>query len=164
MVLLSSHRTARARPGLVAYDAAKAALDAMAVGLRAEEPGLRVLLVMVGNTATGFADRWDPAAAHAAFVRWIDEGYLRHAVLEPAEVATACVWAAVGEGAPDDLWVVGAVVGPEVGPRRRRAGRPGADRPWAGRPWAGGPWWGRPWAGGPWAGGPSVAGAPAASR
>jgi NAD(P)-dependent dehydrogenase (short-subunit alcohol dehydrogenase family) len=106
VVLLTSHSVGRPWPGLVPYVASKAALDQLALGLAVEEPALRVLRVVVGNTATGFADRWEPAAAGAALQQWVDEGYLTHRVLEPDEVASAVV-AALVEGAAGDLRVVG---------------------------------------------------------
>lgn len=107
-VVLSSHAVERPWPGLVPYAASKAALDALARGLRAEEPWLRVVRVAVGNTATGFADSWDPALAHRSMTRWLEEGYLRHRVLEPGEVAAAVLAAVAGDG-PDDVEVLGEV-------------------------------------------------------
>jgi len=112
VAFLSSHSVGRPWPGLVPYAASKAALDELARGLRVEEPGLRVLRVVVGNTATGFADHWEPRAAGAALDRWLAEGYLRHRVLSADEVAEAVV-AALAETGPDqqdDLEVLGEVV------------------------------------------------------
>lgn len=106
VVLLSSHSVGHPWPGLVPYAASKAALDELARGLRAEEPEVRMVRMVVGNTATPFADGWDPAAADEALTGWLAGGYLRHRVLEPAEVAAAVLAALAGDG-PDDVWVVG---------------------------------------------------------
>ncbi len=109
VTFLSSHSVGHPWPGLVPYAASKAGLDELARGLRGEEPWLRVLRVVVGNTATGFADGWDPAAATAALERWMAEGLLRHQVLRPEQVADAVV-AALADSGPDridDIVVVG---------------------------------------------------------
>ncbi|MHB8220110.1 MAG: SDR family oxidoreductase [Acidimicrobiales bacterium] len=122
VTLLSSHSVGRPWPGLVPYAASKAGLDELARGLRVEEPGLRVLRVVVGNTATGFADHWEPGAATAALERWAAEGYLRHRVLAPAEVADAVV-AALADTGPeraDTLHVVGDDLGQDAGAGRQR--------------------------------------------
>ncbi len=106
IVLLSSHSVGNPWPGLVAYAASKAALGQLALGLRAEEPELAVVVVTVGNTATSFADRWDPPAAGAAIQRWVTDGYLRHEVLTPEAVADAVIGAVAG-AAPADITVLG---------------------------------------------------------
>jgi NAD(P)-dependent dehydrogenase (short-subunit alcohol dehydrogenase family) len=113
VALLSSHSVGHPWPGLVPYAASKAALDELARGLRTEQPDLRVLRVVVGNTATGFADHWDPDTAGAALERWLEEGYLRHRVLEPTEVAEAIIAALARTGLDrsDDVEVVGEELG-----------------------------------------------------
>ena len=110
-VLLTSHSVGRPWPGLVPYAASKAALDELVLGLRAEEPWLRVVRVVVGPTSTPFADRWDPADAESYFVRWADEGYLAHQVLGPDEVATRLLAALDDPASPDDVRAVGATGG-----------------------------------------------------
>jgi len=108
VALLSSHSVGRPWPGLVPYAASKAALDEMARGLRAEEPWLRTLRVVVGPTVTPFADGWDPEVAGPLFQRWADEGYLAHEVQDPDGVADL-VWTALDDpDAPDDVMAVGA--------------------------------------------------------
>ena len=106
-VLLSSHSVDRPWPGLVPYAAGKAGLDALATGLRAEEPWLRVVRVVVGPTATSFADGWDPGLAGPYFERWAAEGYLAHRVLEPAEVAGRIVAVLDGSDPSDVVQAVG---------------------------------------------------------
>lgn len=106
-VLLSSHSVDRPWPGLVPYAAGKAGLDALAAGLRAEEPWLRVVRVVVGPTATSFADGWDPVDAGPYFERWAAEGYLEHRVLEPAEVAGRVVAVLDGSDPSEVVQAVG---------------------------------------------------------
>lgn len=96
VAFLSSHVVPRPPPGLVAYAASKAGLDALARGLRAEEPWLRVVNVVVGNTTTGFADRWDKDAAGRAIERWFAEGYLDDRIFS-AEQMAALVLGAIGD-------------------------------------------------------------------
>lgn len=105
LVLLSSHSVGRPWPGLVPYAASKAGLVELARGLRAEEPAVRVVVVNVGNTITGFADGWDPELLVQASEAWVAGGYLRHDVLT-AEVVGAAV-ADATEGGPDELDVIG---------------------------------------------------------
>lgn len=108
---VSSHSVRRPWPGLVPYAASKAALETMALGLRAEEPWLRVLRVSVGPTITGFSDRWDPAVAGPAFERWAAEGYLVHEPQEASDTARRIVAALADGTGPDDI----EVIGPEAG-------------------------------------------------
>ena len=107
-VLLSSHSVGRPWPGLVPYAASKAALDELALGLRAEEPWLRVIRVAVGPTVTPFADGWDPSVAGPLFEQWAAEGYLRHEVQEPADVAAQITATLDDPDAPDDVTIIGA--------------------------------------------------------
>jgi NAD(P)-dependent dehydrogenase (short-subunit alcohol dehydrogenase family) len=106
-VLLSSHSVGRPWPGLVPYAASKAGLDELARGLRAEEPWLRTVRVGVGPTLTSFADGWDPAVAGPLFERWAEEGYLRHAVQEPDEVALRILGLIDDRDGPEDLVLIG---------------------------------------------------------
>lgn len=106
-VLLSSHSVDRPWPGLVPYAVSKAGLDALAVGLRAEEPWLRVVRVVVGPTATSFADRWEPDTAGAYFERWAADGYLDHQVLEPGDVASRILAVLDGSDRSDEVDAVG---------------------------------------------------------
>lgn len=103
LALLSTHTIERPWPGLVAYTASKAALEALGRGLRHEEPWLRVLNVAVGNTITGFADGWDQDAATAAFGRWMEEGYFDGAAAAVEETAAAVLDAMADDSGPDDV-------------------------------------------------------------
>lgn len=114
IALLTSHSVGRPWPGLVPYAAAKAALDQLALGLRAEEPWLRVVRVVVGPTATSFADGWDPDDAGRYFERWAEEGYLDHQVLEPDDVAARVLAVLDGSDPSDQVEAVGP--SPSKGP------------------------------------------------
>jgi NAD(P)-dependent dehydrogenase (short-subunit alcohol dehydrogenase family) len=116
VVLVSSHSVGEPWPGLVAYAASKAALDELGRGLAGEHPTLRVLRVVVGNTATGFADGWDAEAAGTALSRWFEAGYLRHRVLEPDEVADRIVAALADREPPGGRLEEVRIVGEEQPP------------------------------------------------
>lgn len=103
LALLSTHTIERPWPGLVAYAASKAALEALGRGLRHEEPWLRVLNVAVGNTMTGFADGWDQSSAAEAFGRWTQEGYFDGTAATAQETAAAVLDAMADDGGPDDV-------------------------------------------------------------
>ncbi|HLX87215.1 MAG TPA: SDR family NAD(P)-dependent oxidoreductase [Acidimicrobiales bacterium] len=105
-VVLSTHTTARPWPGLVPYAATKSALETLCLGLRAEEPWLRVVNVVVGNTTTGFADGWDSATATTALERWLAEGYLSDPVYSAEEMATVVLQAIAEPTGPDEIDVV----------------------------------------------------------
>lgn len=103
LALLSSHTVPRPWPGLTVYAASKAALEALARGLRREEPWLRVLTVVVGNTATGFADAWDPDAMGPAFERWSAEGDYDGSVASAEETAIGILRALADDTGPDEI-------------------------------------------------------------
>ena len=105
-VVLSTHTTPRPWPGLVSYAASKAALDTMVRGLRDEEPWLRVVDVVVGNTITGFADGWDPVLAGSSFERWIAGGYFDGVTFQPEEMAAVVLGAIADPTGPEDINVV----------------------------------------------------------
>jgi NAD(P)-dependent dehydrogenase (short-subunit alcohol dehydrogenase family) len=111
VVLLSSHSVGDPWPGLVPYAASKAALNELALGLRSEEPTIRTLRIAIGPTATGFADGWAPDVVGPYFEDWLAKGYLRHAVLEPQETASAILQALDDPGSALDLTVIGAEAG-----------------------------------------------------
>jgi len=99
---LSSHSVGRPWPGLGAYAASKAGLDAMINAWRNEEPGVSFTRVIVGPTITGMADDWDPATAAAMFDRWSDEGYMTYEPATAESVADRIVrWAASDPPAHD---------------------------------------------------------------
>jgi NAD(P)-dependent dehydrogenase (short-subunit alcohol dehydrogenase family) len=107
VVLLSSHSVDEPWPGLVPYAASKAGMNQLALGLRAEEEGLRTIRVAVGPTATSFADGWDADGATAYFEQWAQRGYLRHDVLEPDQTAARILAVLDDPDSPDDLLVIG---------------------------------------------------------
>ncbi len=111
-VVVTTHSMGQPWPWLGVYGATKAALAELAKALRAEEPGLRVLCVAVGNTATSFADGWDPATAGQAFEEWVAAGRLRYEVLQSDEMAGAILDAVLDPAGPDDLLIAGAEVEP----------------------------------------------------
>ncbi len=107
VTLLSSHTVGRPWPSLTAYTASKAALEEYGRGLQIEEPHLRVLTVKVGNTATQFADGWDPALFERAFGGWVEEGLMRHRVMTADEVAEQVLMAMVDMRGPTEFLVRG---------------------------------------------------------
>jgi NAD(P)-dependent dehydrogenase (short-subunit alcohol dehydrogenase family) len=104
VAFLSTHIVSRPWPGLGAYAASKAALDTLARGLREEEPWLRVLNVVVGNTLTSFADAWDPDDARAAFERWVGGGYLDDRIFTAEQMADLVLGAIADPSGPVDVW------------------------------------------------------------
>lgn len=88
-VYLSSHSVERPWPGLVAYAASKAGLDALVRGLREECPEVLFSLVVVGPTLSGFAGGWEPQRAESYFALWQNRGYLGEGVSDPSAVAEA---------------------------------------------------------------------------
>lgn len=103
LAVLSSQVVPRPWPGLTVYGASKAALEALARGLRREEPWLRVLTVVVGNTLSGFADGWDPALLGPAFERWSAEGDYDGTVVSAEETAAGVLGALADETGPDEV-------------------------------------------------------------
>lgn len=97
-------------PWLGVYGSTKAALVELARALRAEEPFLRVLCVAVGNTASSFADNWDPTVAGQAFEQWVADGLLRYEVLQCDEMADSILAAVLDPAGPDEMLIAGAEV------------------------------------------------------
>jgi len=97
-------------PWLGVYGSTKAALVEWARALRNEEPFLRVLCVAVGNTASSFADNWDPDVAGQAFEQWVADGLLRYEVLQCDEMADSILAAVLDPSGPDELLIAGAEV------------------------------------------------------
>jgi NAD(P)-dependent dehydrogenase (short-subunit alcohol dehydrogenase family) len=110
VVVVTTHSMGVPWPWLGVYGTTKAALAELARALRAEEPGLRVLCVAVGNTASSFADNWDPEVAGQAFEQWVGDGLLRYEVLQAHEMAVAIVAAVLDPSTPNDLLIAGAEV------------------------------------------------------
>jgi NAD(P)-dependent dehydrogenase (short-subunit alcohol dehydrogenase family) len=107
VVVVTTHSMGMPWPWLGVYGASKAGLAELARGLRSEEPAVRVMCVAVGNTATSFADNWDPGTATAAFEKWASAGMLRYRVLQPVEMAEAILAAVADDHGPDDLLIAG---------------------------------------------------------
>jgi NAD(P)-dependent dehydrogenase (short-subunit alcohol dehydrogenase family) len=107
VALLSSHTVGGPWPSLAAYSASKAALEEFGRGLQIEEPTLRVMNVRVGNTATSFADGWDPALFERAFAGWLEAGMMRHRVMTSDAVAEQVLAAISDIRGPSDLLVRG---------------------------------------------------------
>jgi NAD(P)-dependent dehydrogenase (short-subunit alcohol dehydrogenase family) len=110
VVVVTTHSMGTPWPWLGVYGATKAALAELARALRSEEPRLRVLCVAVGNTASSFADNWDPEVAGQAFEQWAADGLLRYEVLQCQEMADAILAAVLDRSTPDEL----LIAGPEV--------------------------------------------------
>ncbi len=91
-VFVSSIAAERARPGLVAYGASKAALDHVIEGLRVEHPATQVMRVVLGDTSgTEFADEFDPARFGELGSSWIAGGHLYSRQMDAVEVGRALV-------------------------------------------------------------------------
>jgi NAD(P)-dependent dehydrogenase (short-subunit alcohol dehydrogenase family) len=110
VVVVTTHSMGNPWPWLGVYGTTKAALAELARALRSEEPDLRVLCVAVGNTASSFADNWDPEVAGQAFEQWVADGRLRYEVLQCDEMAQAILAAVLDPGTPDELLIAGAEV------------------------------------------------------
>ncbi|HEY5023789.1 MAG TPA: SDR family NAD(P)-dependent oxidoreductase [Acidimicrobiales bacterium] len=110
VVVVTTHSMGNPWPWLGVYGTTKAALAELARALRSEEPDLRVLCVAVGNTASSFADNWDPEVAGQAFEQWAADGLLRYEVLQCDEMADAILAAVLDPGAPDELLIAGTEV------------------------------------------------------
>jgi NAD(P)-dependent dehydrogenase (short-subunit alcohol dehydrogenase family) len=110
VVVVTTHSMGLPWPWLGVYGTTKAALAELARALRSEEPGLRVLCVAVGNTASSFADNWDPEVAGQAFEQWTADGLLRYEVLQCQEMADAILAAVLDPATPDELLIAGASV------------------------------------------------------
>jgi NAD(P)-dependent dehydrogenase (short-subunit alcohol dehydrogenase family) len=110
VVVVTTHSMGAPWPWLGVYGATKAALAELARALRSEEPRVRVVCVAVGNTATSFADGWDPAVAGPAFEQWMADGLLRYEVLQSEEMADAILAAVLDPASPDEVLIAGAEV------------------------------------------------------
>jgi NAD(P)-dependent dehydrogenase (short-subunit alcohol dehydrogenase family) len=87
-VFLSSDSSDVAFPGLSAYSASKAALGRFCQGLSDELPAVSATEVVVGPTAgTDIADGFDPVLFGVWATRWFEEGFVRHGLQQPADVA-----------------------------------------------------------------------------
>ncbi len=91
-VFVSSIAAERARPGLVAYGASKAALDHVVDGLRAEHRETRVMHVVLGDTAgTEFADEFDPARFGEVGRSWVAGGHIYDQQMDVGDVGQVLV-------------------------------------------------------------------------
>jgi NAD(P)-dependent dehydrogenase (short-subunit alcohol dehydrogenase family) len=110
VVVVTTHSMGVPWPWLGVYGTTKAALAELARALRSEEPWLRVVCVTVGNTASSFADNWDPGVAGQAFEQWVADGLLRYEVLQSDQMADAILAAVLDPSSPDELLIAGAEV------------------------------------------------------
>ena len=106
VTLLSSHTVGNPWPSLAAYSASKAALEDSDAACRSRSR-IRVLTIRVGNTATSFADGWDPGIFESAFGGWISNGLMRHRVMSSDEVAEQILAAITDLEGPSELLVRG---------------------------------------------------------
>jgi len=107
VVVVTTHSMGAPWPWLGVYGTTKAALAELARALRGEEPRLRVVCVAVGNTASSFADNWDPEVATQAFEHWMEHGLLRYEVLQSREMADAIIDVVLDPTTDDDLLIAG---------------------------------------------------------
>lgn len=107
-MFLTSDSAVKPYPGLVAYGASKAALDAFCQGLAAEHSSLRVTEVVVGPTIdTEVGQHFDPEEFGYWFERWCDEGFVRYGYQVSEEVASVIV-ATLASDAPEPLVLAAA--------------------------------------------------------
>lgn len=115
VAFLSSDSVARPFPGLGAYAASKAGLDALVAAWRTEVREVTFTRVVVGPTHTGMADDWDAQLASAMFEWWQSIGYLDHPVVEPEWVAARLVdWMAADEP-PEEVDLLAEAIAERAG-------------------------------------------------
>lgn len=107
VALLSTHTVGEPWPSMSAYAATKAALEELGRGFRVEEPRLRTVVVRVGNTATSFADAWDPGRFERAFGEWVDNRMMRHRVMSAEDVANGILGVIADPQGRDEVLVRG---------------------------------------------------------
>ncbi len=80
VVFVSSDVTVHPRPQMPAYGASKAGVEHLAntVSMELEGTGIRVSVVRVGPTLTGFGDEWDTAVFDSLLPEWQRFGLQRH--------------------------------------------------------------------------------------
>jgi NAD(P)-dependent dehydrogenase (short-subunit alcohol dehydrogenase family) len=107
-VFVSSNAPERPWPGMVAYAASKAALDAFVAGWRAEIPEVGATRLVCGPTMTSMSLDWDPELAARLRPRWV-QGWLPGGaapVQEPEDVARQILNAIGAETRITDVRVV----------------------------------------------------------
>ncbi|WP_154759726.1 SDR family NAD(P)-dependent oxidoreductase [Amycolatopsis pithecellobii] len=105
-VVLSSTMVGRPWPGMVPYACARAGLEELVRGVRAEVPALRVTRLVVGPTRTGFEAHFPPEEFASYVTRWRAAGLLAgRRSLTPGEVAEAIVVSLTTTGRLDELSV-----------------------------------------------------------
>jgi NAD(P)-dependent dehydrogenase (short-subunit alcohol dehydrogenase family) len=109
-LFLTSDAADLALPGLVAYSASKAALSRFCQGFAVEYPELKVSEVVVGPTAgTEMADGFDPVDFQEWATRWFEEGFVRHGLQNPSDVAAVVLETLIAESPPLRIMAVGPV-------------------------------------------------------
>ena len=108
LVFVSSNAPERPWPGMVAYAASKAALDAFVAGWRAEIPEVGATRLVCGPTMTSMSLDWDPELAARLRPRWVEGGYLaaQPQVQQPEDVAHQILNAIRSETRVSDVRVV----------------------------------------------------------
>ncbi len=106
LMFLGSSSVGRPYPGLVPYEASKAALHELAHGLRNEHPWLSVTMFVVGPTLSELADGWNPDLAVAMFNRWNTEGYVADRYMEVEAVADQVLGVLRSETRVDEIRVM----------------------------------------------------------
>jgi len=108
-VFLSSDSSDVAFPGLAAYSASKAALGRFCQGLSDELPAVSATEVVVGPTAgTDIADGFDRELFGVWAARWFEEGFVRHAMQQPGDVARVVLALLQDASPPRRVFAVGA--------------------------------------------------------
>ena len=108
LVFVSSNAPERPWPGMVAYAASKAALDAFIAGWRAEVPEVGATRLVCGPTMTMTAASWDPEVASRLRPRWEAGGYLSASpqVQQPEDVGREILNAIRSETRVTDIRVM----------------------------------------------------------
>ena len=94
LIITTSDAVHSPRPGMAAYETAKAGLDGYAklLQMELETTGVRATIVRPGPTASEMGANWDPDALPPLFDEWARWGHTRHdSFLRPAHVAQAIV-------------------------------------------------------------------------
>jgi NAD(P)-dependent dehydrogenase (short-subunit alcohol dehydrogenase family) len=108
VVFISSTAAERPWPGMVAYAASKAALDAFIAGWNAENPEVGATRLVCGPTMTSMSLDWDLELAGRLRPRWVDGGYLaaQPQAQQPEDVARQIVNAICSDTRVTDVRVV----------------------------------------------------------
>lgn len=102
VAFVSSHSASDPWPGLGAYAASKAGLEAVAQAWQTEVPSVHFGRVIVGPQPIGVAEGWEPTLADLVLRWWEDAGYLDATVAANEWVADGVVgWLAAADPPPE---------------------------------------------------------------